>query len=164
MVEAIEFRFSPFDSPLEKLQNCILSKFRNYSVVETYLDILLWGPGFRALLTNVEPSLGQKVTVWVKTDVIFEISIKNWVDPYMFHIFLKISIFVENLTWTPPQGCLKNWFLSKWCFDRSVFCRFASNDVFEDLALRSTGPMAFLREINFWDTPEGESRSNFRRK
>ena len=49
----------------------------------------------------------------METNIIFWISIQNWVDFDETQIFSWILFFVEKFTWGPPQGLAKNEFLQK---------------------------------------------------
>ena len=61
-------------------------------------------------------SFWSKNAVWVKTNIIFGISIENWVDSCMFQVFPKIFIFHWKLTLYSPPGISKKWCLSKTLF------------------------------------------------
>ena len=49
----------------------------------------------------------------VKIDNIFEMSIQNWVDSYVFQIFSSTFVFLKKIGWGPPQGLVKKWVQAK---------------------------------------------------
>ena len=51
----------------------------------------------------------QNTVIWVKTNIIFGISIKNWVELCLFQIFSRALFFAEKFTRGPPQGWVKKW-------------------------------------------------------
>jgi hypothetical protein len=55
----------------------------------------------------------SKYTFLVKKNDIFGISIKNWVDLYMFQTFEISFDFGQNLSRSPPQDEAKNKFNQK---------------------------------------------------
>jgi hypothetical protein len=125
----------------------------------SHIMLRVW---FLPMLTSHKHFSVEKTRIYVKIDIIFWISIENWVDLYLIQLFLRIFIFIEKFICTPPQGTFKKWFLSKSSFCSPVFCYFTSTIILQVRALDFIQRIAFSREVIFCRYPEVEYMWIFR--
>ncbi len=113
------------DSTSRKVQNHVISKLRKYWPLETtqvhyFLDMILCL--FDCYLADFSP----KTVSWVKTNMIFRISIENWVELSIFQLFWRTFIFFEKFAPGRPQDWPKKWISRK----RSSYCLVISHFAF----------------------------------
>ena len=93
-----------FDSAFKKLRNDIISKVKKIWPLKNFQTILFLRRVFVYFWLIFREFRSEKSPISIKTNMIFGISIKNWVDPCMIRRFSRTFVFIEKFTPGPPQG------------------------------------------------------------